>query len=65
MKKEIRTKRKELLIKSKNLQSVSFEKSTYEKSRAIKDEQDKIYKKWLFYDKFIKATEKESAKYKK
>lgn len=58
MKKEIRTKRKELLIKSKNLQSVSFEKSTYEKSKAIRNKQDEVYKKWLFYDNFIKASEK-------
>ena len=65
MKREIRDKRNELLIKAKVLKDMSFEKNTYEKSRAIQDKQDEVYKKWEFYNNFIKAVEKEGAKCKK
>lgn len=57
MKREIRDKRNELLNKSSALRTAHFDAECKDTDRVIK-EQNKLYKKWNFYDKFIKASEK-------
>lgn len=50
-------KRNELLRKSVGLRNAS-NKSDYKKSRELIKEQDKAYKKWKFFDEFIKELNK-------
>ena len=60
MKREIRDVRDKLRVKSKALKGAKFEKTIKKKGtveRLIK-EQDEIYKKFDFYNNFIKASEK-------
>ena len=57
MKREIRDKRYELLLKSKELKSKNFDPQC-ENTDKVMEEQKSIYKKWNFYDKLIKAGEK-------
>ncbi len=57
MNKDIRKKRYELLIKSKNLRELSTMQK-YEKGKELRDKQDEIYKKYKFYDNIIKSMEK-------
>lgn len=57
MNKDIRKKRYELLIKSKNLRELSTMQK-YEKRKKLRDKQDEIYKKYKFYDNIIKSMEK-------
>lgn len=57
MNKDIRKKRYELLIKSKNLRELSTMQK-YEKGKKLRDKQDEIYKKYKFYDNIIKSMEK-------
>lgn len=48
-----------LAIKAKNMNTISKdEKLPFDKARSIKKEQDKIYKKFAFYQGFIKAMNK-------
>lgn len=48
-----------LAIKAKNMNTISKdEKLAFDKARSIKKEQDKIYKKFAFYQGFIKAMNK-------
>lgn len=59
----IRIKRNELLKESKILKDMSFAvenkdiQKQFAKSKEINNKQDEIYKKWEFYDKFIKSME--------
>ena len=59
----LRSKREELRKTSVILKNASIIvegnniKKNYEKSIKIKEKQDEVYKKWNFYDNFIKATE--------
>lgn len=56
---EIYRKRNELAMKAKNMNDISKdEKLPFDKAKAIKEEQDKIYKKFAFYQGFIKAMNK-------
>lgn len=55
MKKEIRDKRNELRVRSKMLQELAFDES---KKQEIRETQKQVYKRWQFYDKMIKTTEK-------
>lgn len=56
---EIYKKMNELAIKAKNMNSISKdEKLSFDKARSIKAEQDKVYKKFAFYQGFIKAMNK-------
>lgn len=57
MKDNVYKKRNELLRKSVGLRNAS-NKSDYKKSRELIKEQDKAYKKWKFFDEFIKELNK-------
>lgn len=57
MKREIRDTRNELMMKSKALRTAPFDEKCKNTDR-VRKEQRKIYKKWNFYDKLIKASEK-------
>lgn len=57
----IRVKRKLLMKESMKLQSMKFEKKLEKndkKKSEIINKQDELYKKFKFYDGFIKAKEK-------
>lgn len=58
MKNEIRKERNKLLKNSKRLRTLSKCVDNYSKSKQIEKEQEETYKKWLFYDEFIKANDK-------
>ena len=59
----IRIKRNELLKESKIFKDMSFAvenkdiQKQFAKSKEINNKQDEVYKKWEFYDKFIKSME--------
>lgn len=53
--KSIRAKRENLRLESIRLSELLMEQNDFDYN--IYQEQDRIYKKWLFYDKFIKAME--------
>ena len=59
----IRIKRNELLKESKILKDMSFAvenkdiQKQFAKSKEINNKQDEVYKKWEFYEKFIKTME--------
>lgn len=56
--KDILLKRNDLKHKSINLRDMRFEPNIkYEQTMTIAKEQNKIYKHWQFYDRFIKARE--------
>lgn len=54
---ELLIERQKLFEESTGMRNLSFK---YDKNNTIKkrEEQDKKYKKWKFYDNFIKAMEK-------
>lgn len=54
---ELLIERQKLFEESTGMRNLSFK---YDKNNTIKkrEEQDKKYKKWKFYDNFIKAIEK-------
>ena len=54
---EIYKKRNELLIKSLGLRN-SSNGIGYKKGEELRKEQDKIYKKWKFFDEYIKEFNK-------
>lgn len=59
--KELREKRNKYKFESMRLQeSYMSEKIPFEKCRELKEQQDKIYKKFKFYDNMIKELEKHS-----
>lgn len=55
--KSIRDRREELKLESIRLSDLLMYEFDF--NEKIFQQQDAIYKKWLFYDKFIKAMEKE------
>ena len=57
MKREVRDKRHEYLLKSKALRIQKFDPKC-EDNDAIINEQKILYKKWSFYDNIIKAEER-------
>lgn len=60
--KEIYRKMNELAIKAKSMNNISKdEKLSFDKARTIKEQQDKVYKKFAFYQGFIKATNKKGS----
>lgn len=56
MKREIREKRRNLLITSRELRRIAFDAD--EKGFELRRKQNEIYNKWLFYDNLIKTCEK-------
>lgn len=62
MKREVLDKRTKLYLSSKRLKTLKFInelKQDRETVTRLIQEQDKQYKKWLFYDYYIKAIDKE------
>lgn len=59
MKKNIRIERENLCKKSMQLRALALDED-YLTALEMRKKQDKIYAKWNFYDKFIKASEKVS-----
>lgn len=56
---EIYKRMNELANKAKNMNNISKdEKLPFDKAREIKQQQNEIYKKFFFYQGFIKATNK-------
>ena len=61
--KDILLKRNELKRNSIALSNVKFDDETKDKDiENLLKEEDKVYNKWKFYDKFIKIREKEKKK---
>lgn len=60
MKREVREKRNKLLINSKGLAESLLDCNEKEKVIVLQEQQDRAYKKWKFYDKVIKAMEKDN-----
>lgn len=60
MKREIREKRLKLKQSAMRLRELSSlnEEISYERSLQMREEQENTYKKWIFYDKMIKANDK-------
>ena len=56
--KKLKEERYKLYKQSTLLQKKCIETDNYIKSMQLRDKQDKAYKKWKFYDEFIKAQEK-------
>lgn len=56
--KETRQKRSELCRESFRIRKAMSEDVSYEKMMELKRKQNEIYKKWDFYNGFIKAQEK-------
>lgn len=54
----IRDKREELRKKSSSLQNLYLESDNSSKFLELRKNQDETYKKWKFYDNFIKTMEK-------
>ena len=54
----IKDKRKELVYKSIELNGLCFDKRDKNKTYQMKQLQTELYKKWMFYDKYIKAERK-------
>lgn len=62
--KDILDKRNELCKKSCNLRSLKFDTSIKDDQvDKLIDEQDKVYKKYIFYKEFIKSVRKEKKKW--
>lgn len=57
--KSIRDKRNKLYDISRNLQILALYETKYEKGRKLKEQQTKAYKKWKFFDDYIKYMEKQ------
>ena len=56
---EIYKKMNELAVKARNMNNISKdERLSFDKARNIKEEQDKIFKKFAFYQGFVKAMNK-------
>ena len=56
-------KRNDLLRRSKTLQSILLDSDLqFYRYYKLKMDQDKYYKKWLFYDKLIKLLNKKDTK---
>lgn len=60
MTRELRDKRTKLLKISKGLAETLKDVEDYNKVIVLRDLQDKAYRKWLFYDKLIKAMENDN-----
>lgn len=59
MKRSARDKRKELYNGTIRLKELSFSKDLdYDSSMKVREEQDKLYKRWEFYNNLIKTEDK-------
>lgn len=57
-------RKKELSEYSHILQQASLNEPNYKKSMELRNRQNEMYKKWEFYDKYIKTKEKINEKIK-
>ena len=57
--KNLRDERYKIYKESKTLQQAALDEDNRKKSYKIKTKQNEVYKKWCFYDNFIKAVEKQ------
>lgn len=55
---DVRDKRNKLRLEWRNLQEKANCSKTFEEAVDLRIREDKVYKKWMFYDKFIKEMEK-------
>ena len=60
MKRSVRDSRHKLYKSSVELKDIANKCEDMEKSTIIRSEQDKFYKKWLFYNNIIKEIEKKN-----
>ena len=60
MSREIRDKRHLLMLKSKALRNAKFDEKIKDENKVTKliKDQEEVYKKWMFFDGYIKADEK-------
>lgn len=58
MSKQLRDERYKIYKQSKALQQAAIDEDNKYKSYQIKQKQNEVYKKWQFYDRFIKAQDK-------
>lgn len=58
MKREIRDKERELFKKSMKMRSLDLSGTNWKQAQEIRKEQDEMWKKHLFYKKFLEATSK-------
>ena len=59
MKREVRDKKEELYFKASRLRGLQFtEGMKYDNNKKIRDDQDKCYKKYVFFKNMLKADEK-------
>lgn len=56
--KKLKDERYKLYKQSTILQEEFMRTDNFKKAMKVKEKQDKAYKKWKFYDSFIKAQEK-------
>lgn len=56
--KNLRDERYKIYKESKILQQAAIDADNKHRSYQIKQKQNEVYKKWCFYDSFIKAQEK-------
>ena len=57
--KNLRDERYKIYKESKSLQQAALDEDNRKKSYKIKIKQNEVYKKWCYYDNFIKAVEKQ------
>lgn len=55
---DVRDKRNKLRLEWTNLREKANCSKTFEETVDLRIREDKVYKKWMFYDKFIKEMEK-------
>lgn len=60
MKRSVRDSRHKLYKSSVGLKDIANKCEDLKKSTIIRSEQDKVYKKWLFYNNIIKEIEKKN-----
>ena len=58
MSRELRHKRNELCKESVRIRNAMIQDMNFDKKSKLKEKQRDIYKKWEFYNGFIKAQEK-------
>lgn len=58
MKREIRDKERKLFKQSMKMRNLDLSKTNWEQAQEIRKEQDEVWKKHLFYKKFLEATNK-------
>lgn len=59
MKREVRDKKEQLYKQTKILKKLYWENNlSYEKGTQLREEQNEVYNKWVFYNEMLKANDK-------